>query len=140
VSRVGGAAQCELIKKLGGGIRLALAQYRELAAFSQFASDLDEATRKQLERGERATEIMKQKQYSTMSVAEMAVSLFAINEGYLDDVDNKKVVEFEQALQSHMKSQYADLAEELNRDQAYNDEVTEKLHEALKDFKANGSW
>ena len=140
VSRVGGAAQCALIKKLGGGIRLALAQYRELAAFSQFASDLDEATRRQLERGERATEMMKQKQYSTMSVAEMGVSLFAVNEGYLDDIEVKKVVDFEQAMQSHVKSQQLDLIEALNRDQAYNDDVAEKLHAALKDFKTNGSW
>ncbi len=140
VSRVGGAAQCALIKKLGGGIRLALAQYRELAAFSQFASDLDEATRRQLERGERATEIMKQKQYSTMSVAEMGVSLFAVNEGYLDDIEVNKVVDFEQAMQSHMKSQQSDLIEALNRDQAYDDDVAEKLHAALKDFKTNGSW
>jgi len=140
VSRVGGAAQCALIKKLGGGIRLALAQYRELAAFSQFASDLDEATRRQLERGERATEMMKQKQYSTMSVAEMGVSLFAVNEGYLDDIEVNKVVDFEQALQSHMKSQQSDLIEALNRDQAYDDDIAEKLHAALKDFKTNGSW
>jgi len=140
VSRVGGAAQCALIKKLGGGIRLALAQYRELAAFSQFASDLDEATRRQLERGERATEMMKQKQYSTMSVAEMGVSLFAVNEGYLDDVEVNKVMDFEQALQSHVKSQQSDLIEALNRDQAYDDDVAEKLHAALKDFKTNGSW
>jgi F-type H+-transporting ATPase subunit alpha len=83
---------------------------------------------------------MKQKQYSTMSVAEMAVSLFAANEGYLDDVEAKSVVEFEQALQSHMKSQHADFMDEMNRDQAYSDEVAAKLHEALKDFKANGSW
>ena len=140
VSRVGGAAQCALIKKLGGGIRLALAQYRELAAFSQFASDLDEATRRQLERGERATEMMKQKQYSTMSVAEMGVSLFAVNEGYLDDIEVNKVVDFEQALQSHMKSQQSDLIDALNRDQAYDDDVADKLHVALKDFKTNGSW
>ena len=140
VSRVGGAAQCALIKKLGGGIRLALAQYRELAAFSQFASDLDEATRRQLERGERATEMMKQKQYSPMSVAEMGVSLFAVNEGYLDDVEVKKVVDFEQALLSHMISQQSDLIEALNRDQEYDDDIAEKLHAALKDFKANGSW
>ena len=104
VSRVGGAAQTKIIKKLGGGIRLALAQYRELAAFSQFASDLDEATRKQLQRGERVTELMKQVQYSPLSVAQMALSLFAANEGYLDDVDVKKVVDFEHALQSYMKS------------------------------------
>ena len=140
VSRVGGAAQTGLIKKLGGGIRLALAQFRELAAFSQFASDLDEATRKQLERGERSTEIMKQKQYSPMSVAAMAVSLFATNEGYLDDVEVNKVVDFEQALQSHIKSQHAGLLDELNQNQAYDDEVAAKLHEAVKDFKQNGAW
>ena len=93
VSRVGGAAQTDIIKKLGGGIRLALAQYRELAAFSQFASDLDEATRKQLERGVRVTELMKQKQYAPMSVAEMALSIYAVNNGYFDKVDSKKVVE-----------------------------------------------
>ena len=140
VSRVGGAAQTGLIKKLGGGIRLALAQFRELAAFSQFASDLDEATRKQLERGERSTEIMKQKQYSPMSVAAIAVSLFATNEGYLDDVEVNKVVDFEQALQSHIKSQHAGLLDELNQNQAYDDEVAAKLHEAVKDFKENGAW
>ena len=140
VSRVGGAAQTGLIKKLGGGIRLALAQFRELAAFSQFASDLDEATRKQLQRGERSTEIMKQKQYSPMSVAAMAVSLFATNEGYLDDVEVNKVVDFEQALQSHIKSQHAGLLDELNQNQAYDDEVADKLHEAIKDFKENGAW
>ena len=140
VSRVGGAAQTGLIRKLGGGIRLALAQYRELAAFSQFASDLDEATRKQLQRGERSTEIMKQKQYSPMSVAAMGVSLFATNEGYLDDVEVNKVVDFEQALQSHIKSQHAGLLDELNQNQAYDDEVAAKLHEAVKDFKENGAW
>ena len=140
VSRVGGAAQTGLIKKLGGGIRLALAQFRELAAFSQFASDLDEATRKQLERGERSTEIMKQKQYSPMSVGSMGVSLFATNEGYLDDVEVNKVVDFEQALQSHMKSQHAGLLDELNQNPVYDDEVAAKLHEAVKDFKENGAW
>jgi F-type H+/Na+-transporting ATPase subunit alpha len=100
VSRVGGAAQTDIIKKLGGGIRLALAQYRELAAFSQFASDLDEATRKQLERGQRVTEVMKQKQYAPMSVAEMALSIYAVNNGYMDKVDRNKVVDFEAALQA----------------------------------------
>jgi F-type H+-transporting ATPase subunit alpha len=98
VSRVGGAAQTKFIKKISGGIKLALAQYRELAAFSQFASDLDEATRKQLEHGQRVTELMKQKQYSPMSVAEMGVSLFAANEGYLEDVEVEKVLAFEAAL------------------------------------------
>ena len=92
VSRVGGAAQTKIIKKLGGGVRLALAQYRELAAFAQFASDLDETTRKQLERGQRVTELMKQKQYSPLNVAEMAASLFAANEGYLDDVPVEKLL------------------------------------------------
>jgi F-type H+-transporting ATPase subunit alpha len=91
VSRVGGAAQTDIIKKLGGGIRLALAQYRELAAFSQFASDLDEATRKQLERGQRVTEVMKQKQYAPMSVAEMALSIYAVNNGYMDKVEMNKI-------------------------------------------------
>jgi F-type H+-transporting ATPase subunit alpha len=105
VSRVGGAAQTNIIKKLGGGIRLALAQYRELAAFSQFASDLDEATRKQLERGQRVTELMKQKQYAPMSVAEMALSLYAVNNGYFDKVDRRKVVETEAALQSFARIQ-----------------------------------
>ena len=98
VSRVGGAAQTKIVKKLGGGIRLALAQYRELAAFAQFASDLDDATRKQLEHGQRVTELMKQKQYSPQSVAEMGIVLFVANEGFLDDVDVTKVVAFEAAL------------------------------------------
>jgi F-type H+-transporting ATPase subunit alpha len=140
VSRVGGAAQTKVIKKLGGGIRLALAQYRELAAFSQFASDLDETTRKQLERGERVTELMKQHQYSPMSVAQMAVSLFAANEGYLDDVDVKKVVDFESALQSYMGSSKKDLLAQINAEGAYSDSTAQALHAALKDFKANNTW
>jgi F-type H+-transporting ATPase subunit alpha len=104
VSRVGGAAQTDIIKKLGGGIRLALAQFRELAAFSQFASDLDEATRKQLERGQRVTEVMKQKQYAPMSVADMALSIYAVNNGYMDKVPRNKIVEFEAALQGYARS------------------------------------
>jgi len=140
VSRVGGAAQTKIIKKLGGGVRLALAQYRELAAFSQFASDLDEATRKQLERGERVTELMKQGQFSPMSVAEMAVSLFAANEGYLDDVEVTKVVDFEAALQGYMKSAKSDLIDQINTETDYNDEVADALHAAIKDFKANNTW
>ncbi len=115
VSRVGGAAQTKIIKKLGGGVRLALAQYRELAAFAQFASDLDEATRKQLERGQRVMEIMKQKQYSPLSVAEMAVSLFAVDKGYIDDVDLKKVSGFEQELQSYMRTEHAGLLDTINK-------------------------
>ncbi|MEA3638709.1 MAG: F0F1 ATP synthase subunit alpha [Lamprobacter sp.] len=140
VSRVGGAAQTKIIKKLGGGIRLALAQFRELAAFSQFASDLDEATRKQLERGERVTELMKQLQYHPMGVAEMAVSLFAANEGYLDDVEVKKVVDFERALQSYMASSHKSLLEDINASGQYDEEVQNAFHSAIKDFKANNTW
>ncbi len=140
VSRVGGAAQTKIIKKLGGGIRLALAQYRELAAFSQFASDLDEATRKQLQRGERVTELMKQTQYSPMSVGQMAISLFAANEGYLDDVDVKKVVDFERALQSYMKSAQSELLAKIDATGDFNDEIAQGMHAAIKDFKANNTW
>ncbi|MFP4076650.1 MAG: F0F1 ATP synthase subunit alpha [Halochromatium sp.] len=140
VSRVGGSAQTTIIKKLGGGIRLALAQYRELAAFSQFASDLDEATRKQLERGERVTELMKQLQYHPLNVGEMAVSLFAANEGYLDDVEVKKVVDFERALQGYMASNHKSLLDDINASGKYDDEIKSALHGALKDFKANHTW
>jgi F-type H+-transporting ATPase subunit alpha len=114
VSRVGGAAQTDIIKKLGGGIRLALAQYRELAAFSQFASDLDEATRRQLERGQRVTEMMKQKQYAPMSVAEMALSIYAVNNGFLDKVDRKKVVDAEASLQGFAKTSFKQALDDIN--------------------------
>jgi len=140
VSRVGGAAQTKIVKKLGGGVRLALAQFRELAAFAQFASDLDEATRKQLDRGQRVTELMKQKQYSPMSVAQQAFSLMAANEGYLDDVPVNKVVDYEAALQSHLKSKYAALLEQINASGDYNDQVAGAMKKALDDFKAHGSW
>jgi F-type H+-transporting ATPase subunit alpha len=140
VSRVGGAAQTKIIKKLGGGVRLALAQYRELAAFAQFASDLDEATRKQLERGQRVTELMKQKQYSPMSVAEQAVSLFAVNEGFIDDVEIKKVVDFEAALLSFMRSSNADLLKQINDNPVYDDAVESSLRKAVEDFKATHTW
>ncbi|WP_456380120.1 F0F1 ATP synthase subunit alpha [Thiolapillus sp.] len=140
VSRVGGAAQTKIIKKLGGGVRLALAQYRELAAFSQFASDLDEATRKQLERGQRVTELMKQGQYSPLSVAEMAISLFAANEGYLDDVDVDKIVDFEAALLSYMAGSQSELMSKINESGDWNEDLEKAFHEALKDFKANNSW
>mgnify|MGYP003571968784 FL=1 len=140
VSRVGGAAQTTIIKKLGGGVRLALAQYRELAAFSQFASDLDEATRKQLDRGERVTELMKQGQYSPLSVAEMAVSLFAANEGYLDDVAANKVVNFEAALHAYMRSSQKALLDQINESGDYNDDIKASLEKALQDFKANNTW
>jgi len=140
VSRVGGAAQTEIIKKLGGGVRLALAQYRELAAFAQFASDLDETTRKQLERGQRVMETMKQKQYSPMTVAQMAVSLFAVDRGYMDDVELDKVAEFEDALQAYMSSSQADLLKGINENPDFNDEVEGKLKAAVEDFKANHAW
>lgn len=140
VSRVGGAAQTKIIKKLGGGVRLALAQYRELAAFSQFASDLDEATRKQLERGQRVMESMKQSQYSPQSVAEMAVVLFAADKGYLDDVKLTKVVEFEQAMLGYMNRQNKDLMDEINQKCDYNDDIEKRLRAALDTFKKSQSW
>jgi F-type H+-transporting ATPase subunit alpha len=140
VSRVGGAAQTKIIKKLGGGVRLALAQYRELAAFAQFASDLDEATRKQLERGHRVTELMKQPQYSPLSVGEMAVSLYAANEGYLDDVDANKIVDFEAAMHSYINDKFADLINKINENGALNDEIEAGLKQAIEDFKANGAY
>jgi F-type H+-transporting ATPase subunit alpha len=140
VSRVGGAAQTKIIKKLGGGVRLALAQYRELAAFSQFASDLDEATRAQLDRGARVTELMKQDQYIPLSVAEMAASLFAANEGYLDDVDVNKVVDFEKAMLGYMKSSQKELMDKINTEADYNDEIEQALHDAMKSFKENHTW
>ena len=140
VSRVGGAAQTKIIKKLGGSVRLALAQYRELAAFSQFASDLDEATRNQLERGQRVTELMKQKQYSPLSVAEMAISLYAANEGYIDDVPVNKVVDFEAAMHAHLKSNHGDLLDKINESGDYNDEIQKSMAAAIEDFKANGVY
>jgi F-type H+-transporting ATPase subunit alpha len=136
VSRVGGAAQTNIIKKLGGGVRLALAQYRELEAFSQFASDLDEATRKQLERGQRVTELMKQKQYSPMSVAEMALSLYAASNGYFDKVDRRKVVETEAGLQSFARSSYADLLKGINSKPDLSKEVEASLKKCCDDFFA----
>jgi F-type H+-transporting ATPase subunit alpha len=140
VSRVGGAAQTKIIKKLGGGIRLALAQYRELAAFAQFASDLDEATRKQLERGVRVTELMKQKQYSPLSIAEMATSLYAANEGFLDDLDANKVVDFEAALLSYMNSSQSALINKINESGDWSDEIEAELKAAIEDFKANNAF
>ena len=140
VSRVGGAAQTEIVKKLGGGVRLALAQYRELAAFAQFASDLDEATRKQLERGQRVMETMKQKQYSPMNVAQMAVSLFAVDRGFMDDVELAKIGDFEEALQSYMGSSHGDFMQSIIDNPVFNDEVASKLTAAFDDFKANNTW
>ena len=140
VSRVGGAAQTKIIKKLGGGVRLALAQYRELAAFSQFASDLDEQTRKQLERGERVMELMKQPQYTPLTVADMAVSLFAVDQGYVDDVEVGEVVRFEKAMHDFMRSQHPQMLETINSSGEYDDDTEAALRRAVEEFKAKGTW
>jgi F-type H+-transporting ATPase subunit alpha len=140
VSRVGGSAQTPFMKKISGGIKMALAQYRELAAFSQFASDLDDATRRQLEHGARVTELMKQKQFAPMSVAEMGTVLFAANEGYLTDVAVDKVLDFEQALLGFMKSEYPDFFNTVNETGAYNDDVVNTLREAIEKFKATQTF
>jgi F-type H+/Na+-transporting ATPase subunit alpha len=139
VSRVGGAAQTDIIRRLGGGIRLALAQFRELEAFSQFASDLDEATRKQLERGQRVTEVMKQKQYAPMSVAEMALSIYAVNNGYMDKVELKKVVAFEAALQAFAHTSYSKELAAINANPKLKDQE-ETLKKIVQDFIATGTY
>jgi F-type H+-transporting ATPase subunit alpha len=140
VSRVGGAAQTDIIKKLGGGIRLALAQYRELAAFSQFASDLDEATRKQLERGQRVTEVMKQKQYSPMSVAEMALTIYAVNNGYMDKVELKKVTTFETALQAFAQTNHGKVLSDINANPKFSKENEAALKKVIEDFVSTGTY
>ena len=140
VSRVGGAAQTQIIKKLGGGVRLALAQYRELAAFAQFASDLDATTRAQLARGERVTELMKQKQYSPLSVAEMALSLYAVNEGFLDDVEVAKVLDYETALHGFAKTNHGELLESINKTGDYNEEIAGQLMNVCADFAEKGAF
>ncbi|EPJ48738.1 MAG: ATP synthase alpha chain [Osedax symbiont Rs2] len=140
VSRVGGAAQTKIIKKLGGGIRLALAQYRELAAFAQFASDLDDVTRAQLEHGQSVTELMKQKQYSPMTVAEMGLSLFAANEGFLKEIPISKIGDFEAALISFFNSDYADVMDKINVSGAYNDEIAATFKAGIEKFKSTSTW
>ena len=140
VSRVGGAAQTKIIKKLGGGVKLALAQYRELEAFSQFASDLDDVTRKQLEHGQRLTELMKQKQYSPRTTSQMAVSLFAAEKGYLDDVQLEEINRFEAALFDYMQQNEAKLMTEINETGDYNDKIQERLASALDSFKQLQTW
>jgi F-type H+-transporting ATPase subunit alpha len=140
VSRVGGAAQTDIIKKLGGGIRLALAQYRELAAFSQFASDLDEATRRQLERGQRVTELMKQKQYAPMSVAQMALSIFAVNNGFMDKVPINKIVDFEAGLQAFARSNHAELLDGINATPKLTKENEAAMKKCIEEFIATGSF
>jgi F-type H+-transporting ATPase subunit alpha len=140
VSRVGGAAQTKVIKKLGGGVRLALAQYRELAAFAQFASDLDEATRKQLDRGRVVTELMKQPQYSPLSVAEQALTLFAVTKGYYDDVPVDKALAFETALRAFVKSKYAKLIDKIETTAELDADGEKQLSAAIEDFKKNGAY
>jgi F-type H+-transporting ATPase subunit alpha len=140
VSRVGGAAQTKIMKKLGGGVRLALAQYRELAAFSQFASDLDEVTRKQLSKGQRLTEIMKQKQYAPLTTAEMALSLFAVDQGFADEIELNKIVAFERELLAYFKANYAEFFAALNEKPEYNDEVAQKFREIISVFKQTQVW
>src|SRR5579862_3960295 len=140
VSRVGGAAQTKVIKKLGGGVRLALAQYRELAAFAQFASDLDEATRKQLDRGRLVTELMKQPQYQPLQVNEMALTLFAVNRGYLDDVPVDKALAFEAALRHFMKSKYAPIMDKIEQTKDLTADDEKALGAAIEDFKRTGTY
>ena len=140
VSRVGGDAQVKFMKTISGGIKLALAQYRELAAFSQFASDLDEATRRQLEHGARVNELMKQKQFSPMSVAEMGVSLFAANEGFLRDVPVNKVLDFEAALLAYMSAEHGDFMDEINKTGVYNPDVENTMRTAIETFKSTQTW
>jgi len=140
VSRVGGAAQTKLIKKLSGGVKLALAQYRELAAFSQFASDLDAATRAQLERGQRVTELMKQKQYAPLSIAQLALSLYSAEKGYLDDLPIAQILPFEKGLHAHFASNYADWVKAANDKADWNDQVEATLKKGIEEFKKTGSW
>jgi F-type H+-transporting ATPase subunit alpha len=140
VSRVGGDAQTKVIKKLGGGVRLSLAQFRELAAFAQFASDLDEATRKQLDRGRVVTELMKQPQYSPLSVAEQALTLFAVNRGYYDDVPVEKALAFETALRQFMKTKYAKITDKIETTKEMSADDEKALAAALEDFKKTGTY
>ena len=140
VSRVGGSAQTKIIKKLSGGIRTALSQYRELAAFAQFASDLDEATRKQLEHGQRVTELMKQKQYAPYSIADQAVSIYASNEGYMADVDVKNIVDFDAALISYFRSEHAALMQQIDASGDYNKDIEAAIKAGIESFKATQTY
>jgi F-type H+-transporting ATPase subunit alpha len=140
VSRVGGAAQTKIIKKLAGGIRTALAQYRELAAFSQFASDLDEATKAQLDHGQRVTELMKQKQYSPRSIAEMGLLLYAANEGHLKNIEVKKILDFEAALLAYAHSEIGDLMKQIVASGDWNGEIEAKFKATIEKFKSTQTW
>lgn len=140
VSRVGGAAQTKIVKKLSGGIRIALAQYRELAAFAQFASDLDEATRKQLERGQRVTELMKQKQYAPMSIALQSLSIYAVDKGFMDDVPVNKIGAFEEALHAHFTNTAGELVDQINATGNWNDDIEGAFKKGIEEFKQTGTW
>jgi len=142
VSRVGGAAQTKIMKRrdTGGGVRLALAQYRELAAFAQFASDLDEATRKQLDRGRMVTELMKQPQYQPLSVSEMALTLFAVNNGYFDDIDVKKALAAERSMRDYIKATFADLANRMEEKKELSADDEKLLKSAVEEWKKKGSY
>jgi F-type H+-transporting ATPase subunit alpha len=135
VSRVGGAAQSKIIKSLGGGIRIALAQYRELAAFAQFSSDLDDTTRKQLDRGQRVVEILKQKPFLPMRISEMALSLFAVEQGYLDDVPIKKILDFEADLQEFTHREDPDLLKMIDQEAVLSDTIKSQLKKTIEQFK-----
>jgi F-type H+-transporting ATPase subunit alpha len=140
VSRVGGAAQTKIIKKLGGGIRLALAQFSELAAFAQFASDLDDATRAQLDHGQKVTELMKQLQYAPMGVADMGVSIYAIEKGYMKDIEVAKILDFEAALLAYMHAEHGAFMADLNKTGNYNDQIEATIKGAIEKFKATQTW
>ena len=140
VSRVGGSAQTKIIKKLSGGIRTDLAQYRELAAFSQFASDLDEATKEQLEHGKRITELLKQKQYSPMSVADQSMSLFAASRGYMKDVEIDKVIDFEEALLAYFDSEKTELKKQINETGDWDDDIEKQFTDFVEDFKKTQTY
>ena len=137
---MGGAAQTKVIKKLGGGVRLALAQYRELAAFAQFASDLDEATRKQLERGRMVTELMKQSQYATLSVEEMAITLFSVDKGFYDDIEVKRALAFESALRTFLKTEHKPLMDKIASTKELDKDSEKTLSAAIADFKKSGVY
>jgi F-type H+-transporting ATPase subunit alpha len=140
VSRVGGAAQTKIVKKLSGGIRTALAQYRELAAFSQFASDLDDATKAQLDHGERVTELMKQKQYAPLGVAEMGLMIYAADNDYLNEIPVNKIGDFEAALLSYFKTEHGDLLDQINKSGDWNDDIQASFEAALKKFSSTQTW
>ncbi|HET7662468.1 MAG TPA: F0F1 ATP synthase subunit alpha [Rhodanobacteraceae bacterium] len=140
VSRVGGSAQTKIVKKLSGGIKLSLAQFRELAAFAQFASDLDPATKAQLDRGERVTELMKQAQYAPLSIAEMAISIFAAEEGYLDDLPVNQVLPFEKSLHAFMHQNHGDLMKNIVETGKWDDDIKATFKASLDEFKKTGSW